>query len=321
MSAAARADGCSRVFVFVWLCGWTVGIIPFDAVAGWGLFHQLRAVAYPTASGVITHSLVSSGPSRANPMHSLALKYEYEVDGQKYTGTRYSYADASTNQNAWRETVAELPVGAAVRVYYAADDPSDALLRPGLSGFHLWGLWFLVPFNAVAVIGWSLVVRGRPKFDPTDPRTVARTDDGWRVQLPVAPRIAVFAGVLLALSVPVIFIGGTVFEMNPPAVLFGWLSLAAIGFAASVAVPWKSHLEVDTRARAIRYSGGEVSFAEVRDVIVKDPAENPTNGFYGFDCRLIPVDGNPVELATYFHQADAAALAAWLRERVGIPPS
>ena len=78
------------------------------------------------------------------------------VGGRRFTGTRYCYAAMGTNLGAWHRVQRQLPVGSRVPVAYDPADPSESVLRPGLTGMHLFMVWFLTPFNVIAVGGTSL---------------------------------------------------------------------------------------------------------------------------------------------------------------------
>src|SRR5262245_2949042 len=126
MPAGARGAGC---LLFVWLVGWTVVSVIFAGAIGYALVQQARAATFPTADGHITHSGVQTGAnSDGEASYRLTIVYEYEVDGRRYTGTRYCFAEMGTNTNAWHKIAAELPVGTDVRVSYDPDNPAESLL-------------------------------------------------------------------------------------------------------------------------------------------------------------------------------------------------
>jgi hypothetical protein len=319
MPASTRGPS---LFTRVWLMGWTSCVLLFDVFLVGALAQQFCALTFPTTEGRITQSGVQSEstPSRETS-YRLALGYEYEVNGQQYTGTRYCSTELDANARAWHGVAAEFPVGAAVRVYYNPDDPADALLHPGLTGFHLGMIWFLTPFNAVMIGSWMLVRRGRWfGFDPSDARRVTPTDVGWLVRLPDIGRAGWFLISLTALTVLGVFVCGFVFGFNPPVPLAGWLYIGAFALAARIATrhapPW---LEVDTVVRVVRFAAKsdvtEVPFEAIRAVTIVP--EKHEEGFR-YHCELVRTDDTQARVATYNEEADAAGLVAWLREQVGL---
>lgn len=85
-------------------------------------------------------------------------KYEYELDGKKYTGTEFSNSDPHSNAEAFDEPSAELknykkkyPVGKDVNVHVSPKDPAKAYLEitdSGTTGFY----WAASVFVSLAII-------------------------------------------------------------------------------------------------------------------------------------------------------------------------
>jgi hypothetical protein len=81
---------------------------------------------------------------------------------------------------------------------------------------------------------------------------------------------------------------------------------------------------VDELARVVRFPADpeplEVSFAAIRAVIVRHEEKRDSEGdvTHAYHCELIRPDQDPLHVATYSDPEAAAALAAWLRERIGI---
>lgn len=331
MPSPAPLAGCARAFVLVWLLGWTAGTLAFDCLLGWSLVYQFRALTFPTADGVVTRSEVLVGrDSDGDPSYHLDIAYDYEVDGRRYTGTRYSRAQVGVSSKAWHKVRDELPVGAAVQIRYDPDDPTQALLRAGPAGTDLMLLWFLTPFNLIMVGGWVFYRQaGRPAFDPADPRTFTTAPTGVRVTLPGAGRAGWFAGCLLPVTFAGVFAWGFGCGMNPPVWLAGPLYLAAVALAAWVAsFHPRTVLEVDDRRRVLRLFFGrarvEVRFAAVRAVAVtreeKTDADGDPADRYHLDLLTDAPNVAPsIRLASYGSAEPAERLAGWLRARVGGP--
>lgn len=317
--------GCGPwLFVLIW----TAGVALFDGLAGVVLWQQARTYDFAETEGVVTRSqLKSHREPKGGTTESLDVAYDYEVDGRRYTGTRYCYGAMGTGDATWSKVQRQLPVGKTVPVYHDPADPADAVLHRGPTGMTLFLFWFLTPFNVVMVVAWAHLLRNpRPRFDP---RHVAATPTGWAVRLPGAGRLAVFAGVLLGVtfvgSLVIVFTGG----FNPPVGLMGWAFAGAFAAAALAALLFARHprLEVDDIARVVRLPPGgrgaeEVPFADVREVAVAEEQKHGPKGatWVEYRCELHRADADtPTRLATYRERADAEALAAWLREKVGLP--
>ena len=322
MSLRSRHGGYA---ILVWLLVWSAVTLTVDGMTGWSSYCQFRATTFPTADGVITRSEVTeSGDS-----YQLDVAYDYEVAGQRYTGTRYSYDYAGAHtREACRKTRDEVPVGAHVAVAYDPHEPAEALLRPGWTGSLLMMVWFLTPFNVVMIGVWMYYVSGlRPAFDPADPRSVAPTATGWRVRVPDIGRTGRFGVTVLGITFIGTFAWGCGCGANPPVALAGPGFLIALALGVFVALYCTTpRLEVDEVARVLRLPA-EVPFAVIRDVIVihEDTQDSDADENYCHHCELVrtdtPADAPPTRVATYSQPEDAEALAAWLRERIGLTPS
>jgi hypothetical protein len=310
----------------VWLLGWTVATLGADAALGVGAYRQARAATFPTTGGVITRCEVRTERDAEGPTHHLDVTYDYAVNGRRFTGTRYSYGEIGTNTRAWHHIRDEMPPGTRVSVSYDPDDAGESLLRPGFTGFHLMTAWFLTPFNLVMVgVATGMARARRPAFDPNSTRCVVPTATGYRVHLPAFGRAGRFAVALLAITFCGIFVWAFGFGFNPPVPVAGWSYLGAVVVAVLVAARHTPRwLEVDEVARVLRLSGQpepvEVPFAAIRDVTVnhEEHKDSDGDGIHHYHCELIRTEAEPLRFATFRVPEGANALAAWLRERVGL---
>ena len=322
------ANGCSGCLVGGWVLIWTGIVLVFDTVVAVTAYHQLRALTFPTAEGVVTRCEVTSVDDTDGPTSKLDLAYEYEVNGRRHAGTRYSYTEISTNTQAWQRVAARMPRGAPVRVSYDPADPAESLLRPGLTGFHLSMLWFVTPFNLVMVGGWVCLVRSRRSAaDPLAPRAIVPTATGWRVRLSGFGRAGWFAVTFLAITFFGTFVWALGCGFNPAVPLAGWGYVAALAVAALVAARLTPQcLEVDEVARVLRLPAKpaplEIPFDAVRGVTVTRETYKDSEGdvVERYHCRLLRKGPPPVNVATYSCPAEAEALAAWLRGRIWMKP-
>lgn len=330
MSQAPRGCGCAVAsFMLFWLLGWTAGTLAFDAFILGALYQQARALTFDTTDGTVTRSAVATGrDGDGGASHRLDIAYEYQVNGRRYTGTRYSRAEMGTNSKAWHAIRDELPVGTRVRVWYDPGDPADAVLRPGLTGFHLALVWFLTPFNLIMLGGWvMLALSRRGSFDPANRRWVRPTPSGVRVPLPTAGRAGRFAGCLLGITFAGTFVLGFGFGFNPPVLVGagGYLAAVAvsIGFAARHVNPV---LEVNQLERVLRFVRApepvEVPFAAVRAVEVthEETTDSEGGSTHRYHCDLTRADAPdaPLRVVTFHDAETAGRFAAWLRAEVGI---
>jgi hypothetical protein len=299
---------------------WTCVVLALDAILGWALYQQFRAATFPTADGIIIRNEVKT-TEEDGTTHRPDVAYAYSVEGVRYTGTRYSTGEMGENSQAWHRVRDGLPVGTPVKVAYNPDDPVESLLRPGMTGFHLLMVWFLTPFNVLMIAVWVALRRPRrPEFDPADPRSVKQTATGYCVRLPGSGRAGCFGVVLAAVT----FAGGFAWAVGwgfyPPVEFAAPAYVTAIALALMVAVRFpRPRLEVDEAARVLKLPA-EVPFDTIRAVVATREETRDSNGDVTAEhhCDLVRTDGSVVRAATFEEAAPAEALAAWLRERVGL---
>lgn len=151
------------VFGLVFGLFWGALTGSFDYLVVSRMLQQKAAEQYPTVTGVISHSeMTQKRGSKGKTSYGIDLRYSYEVAGKKYESNRYRYdEDNSSDSRHARQVVGELSAGTKVPVYYNPNDPSDAVLSPGIGGNSLFMLLFLTPFNLIAVMFLSLPFVGK----------------------------------------------------------------------------------------------------------------------------------------------------------------
>ena len=78
---------------------------------------------------VITSSKVESHSDSDGTTYSVAITYDYTVDGEKYMGTRYNFATASSNTRDWRQRAVKAnPRGKQTVCFVNPNDPLDSVL-------------------------------------------------------------------------------------------------------------------------------------------------------------------------------------------------
>ncbi len=120
---------------------------------------QQAASAFPAVEGTITDAKVAEESDADGTSYGAQLCYAYQVAGRNYTGERDRYGKTFGSQKFAARSVRAHPPGSKVTVYYNPADPSDALLRPGLSAFDFFMLLFLLPFNIIAVGAWAMALK------------------------------------------------------------------------------------------------------------------------------------------------------------------
>ena len=159
----AQADGgCLGVAIIVLV----LVFAPYITIPK--LHQAYTSTSWPTANGRITESKVgwtmggSRGMNRPIPYHH--LRYDYEVDGQPYCGTRIQFFSEVVLTVDADKIVPRYPSGSEVTVYYSPDNPSKSVLVPGIytkspSGWIVPSIYILLSLSSAYVL---FVVMGIP---------------------------------------------------------------------------------------------------------------------------------------------------------------
>lgn len=103
----------------------------------WGVTQRSKAnalvgaaQAWPTATGTITATEILKGGTNRHPTFSPVVRYEYEVDGRKYSGDRLRPGYVKVGSRAAAERMLQpYPVNAGVPVRYDPADVDSSLLE------------------------------------------------------------------------------------------------------------------------------------------------------------------------------------------------
>jgi hypothetical protein len=142
--------------------GVSMGLLAFpDSVRT--LRKSLLARHWPQAAGVVRVSdIVASQaivPKGSGPRCRASLVYEYEVNRQKFTGTRIFFGNFGTSHRPWLQTIlAPYPVNAPVVVFYDPAHPCHSVLRTGLTWFNLLQLG-LSAFFIIFAVAWFFAAK------------------------------------------------------------------------------------------------------------------------------------------------------------------
>lgn len=305
----------------VFLVLWT-GITGFAAGAfAVGTWPQLRTYGFAETTGTVTRSeVVRVSQSPKSKSVTLEVEYSYRVIETDFVGRRYAYGSFGSNAQMWSSVQKTVPAGANVPVYYAANDPADAVLCRGLMGFHLFVPWALMPFGIVAVGGWAVLIRAnRPQFHPG---RIEQTASGWRVRLPELGRAAVF--LLTALIASFVGLFAIVFGLgtNPPIVVMVASYVMLFTVAMAAAVKWARYpiLEVDNDRRVVvAPDGREVPFGEIKEIQIRSETirtRNSRTSTTNYHVTIVKQDDGLVRIGQFKDTQNAEALQTWLHDRM-----
>lgn len=142
----------------------------------------LSARRWIRVPGRVTRSELVQRTSQVDSMENerAEIEYVYEVEGRSYRGDRVRAAKISgESRGLARKRLQRYPVGAAVQVYVRPEEPTAAMLEPGVpaAAWLLLGAWI---FAALAAAHW---------FD----RHGASPASGWLDAVPSAAALLVAA--------------------------------------------------------------------------------------------------------------------------------
>lgn len=119
----------------------------FGAWETWKNIKAGEALSWPEAQGTILEHKTDRVSRRRRPDDFRpACVYGFEVDGERYTGSRYCYAGLTlpafdTVDEAMRDARRRWPLGSTHPVYYNPKDPSECELERGKPDWMLAGIF------------------------------------------------------------------------------------------------------------------------------------------------------------------------------------
>jgi hypothetical protein len=124
----------------------------------------LQSVEWPQVPGVVLSSEIESTRQKGKLKYWAAVSYEFEVKGEKYSGSTISFdSHRSSQRHDFEKVIAKYPVGKEVPVYYDANKPENNVLQPGITfgtrvpqflGFVLMGVGLLIA--GYPLISWAM---------------------------------------------------------------------------------------------------------------------------------------------------------------------
>lgn len=158
-----------------------------DSIAGYCLMQYVRSMKYSTVIGKVTHGEVVDTSSDDSMRYEPRFKYEYEIGGQHFIGTRYRYIVERFNKaEDAAALVKQLPVGSQVLVFYDPHAKTDSVLKRDISERELLTLLLILPVNVVPLAVWVALarrLRERERNRETGGLPVLRVGDEVRVRI------------------------------------------------------------------------------------------------------------------------------------------
>lgn len=330
--AAVKNNGCTVVFMGVWLTGWMLGTLLFDCFLAYSMACQCWAFTYASTQGTVTAvNIESNSDSDNGTTYTPIVNYVYTVGGQNHEGNRVSYLVVSSSLNPAQETVNRFPVGQPVTVYYSSANPKDSVLLRGLDGMTLFLAIFLLPFNVIGAGVWYAF------FSHIGPGKRVRRwlhfrtrDDGLTAQLTIYSVPPLMAGLVAAAAAAFAMMFVIGFGLNKLPVfwlaIFGWMVVLTAGIVAwNMSFRWATRLRIDLLAGRLQVDqtnqSRTISTTDVREIIVnetssKDDEGNMKNSYA--TALLYDVHGkdSQIEICTWTGEDLAQWVCHWLRVKL-----
>ncbi len=120
-----------------------------------------RSLSWPTADAVVLSSDVVTTTTergqRVSTQIEAVVEYAYMIRGQEYRTSRIYFTGGASSYAAARELVVQFPTGTAVKAFYDPENPSTAVLRPGVSSLDFLSIGLAA---LGTVVGGGLIYYG-----------------------------------------------------------------------------------------------------------------------------------------------------------------
>ena len=315
---------------------WTVIVGIFDVVIGLNLYRAVRAQGFVTTTATVTHSEIATHSDSDGRTYGVDIRYDYRVQGQKYSGDNYRYMSGASSDSDWaNDAVREYAVGAIVPVYYDENNPTESVLKPGVGAGDLFMLMFMTPFNLVMGGMWWYAGRlGWHRWNGTEPTSInAFRDRGTlRLRLPDAPPVmAGFVGLGLAAFFSVFVVAfSSGFHPSMTFVSIMWALVIASGIGSGLWF-WRKQQEgaydvlindrtIDLPATQGRTERETVERRTITGVSVqKIPHEGKNGETFTYAVSLQRRGSEDAKVADWSDEYSANELAKWLTEQLRLP--
>lgn len=327
------------IFCVIFGLLWTVGAVMMGMDMGAKTYRQYQSKDFAQAPGVIRESKVEERRgSKGKRSYSPKIRYEYRVGDKVYESSTIRFGVAVSMKGAVTEEVQRFPFGKEVAVYYDAANPASSTLDTSLRGSDFFGLLFLTPFICIGVglvAGGVSSILGRFRPDEAGGTRILTSAGGrTQVRLPEIHPLFYALVTLGGLSFVCIFAVGFSTGMNPPmtSVILSWLACVVAGLVVFLREYSRLKLGyydliIDSGSAMVslpRIYGLKtpkaVGFRDIKAVLVKENVTKKSKGGVSrtYDIVLQLADGFQHKIANRSQQPPAAALAAWLRSKLGV---
>jgi hypothetical protein len=165
--------------------GYLFGFVLWSAFLAAGLIMLWVQVLQPgihilaAQSWVQTPCTIVSSAVVGEKTYSVAIKYDYEIQGERYQGDRYSFFSTRTSGRKEKERIVEsFPAGSQAVCYVNPGNPKESVINRNVDPSIWWGA-FSIPFLLIGLIGYRGMLSSRRKpraiLPPEESDLLART--------------------------------------------------------------------------------------------------------------------------------------------------
>ncbi|MDB2686782.1 DUF3592 domain-containing protein [Mariniblastus sp.] len=124
-----KQSGCGRVFAGLFgLTFMVMGLCVFYFNGLKPYLQKRQSINWPTAECTILEADKETHSGEDSDSYSVDFQYTFKVDGQAYSGRRYSFADSNGSLSEAERQIATFPVGSTRKCFYNPQDPNDCVL-------------------------------------------------------------------------------------------------------------------------------------------------------------------------------------------------
>lgn len=323
-SATFVGAGCAVGF---WLF-WTSIVGVFDLVLSYQLVQQLRTYSFVPVEAVLEECRIEVNSDGEGTSYEPKVRYRYEVAGQQYTSDRLRFTAMAFGESSARAMLPATPVGGKLSAFYNPAAPSTAVLKPGFYLIDLVVPIFLLPFNALSIVG--AFVFGdffRSRWSGHNSLGFRKREFGTETQL----RFYSFSPLIAA----VVAAGAAGFVVTFPLVIIpsGWVAaelrvlIALIVIAAVVvygcrrALSSYNELTIDLIRGELTYTPADrsvlprnISLEKLPQLRIKEKVTIDSDGDKLEKYRLLlrMPEGDSVPIQEYMDRGTAERMARWL---------
>ena len=319
--------GCATCF---WLF-WTSIVGVFDVVLVYHGIQQARTYSFVPVEAVLEESRVEVNSDGEGTSYKPKVKYHYEVAGQQHTSENLRFLDMSFGNDVAQAMLPKTPVGEKVTAYYNPASPQVAVLKLGF----FWTDWvvpiFLLPFNALSVIGFLVFV------DFLRSRSLGHSYLGFRkrelgteTQLrfyrfsPLIAAVIAAGGAGFIVTFPLIIIPGRWVAAEIRVLIALGVITAVVGYACRWALRSYTELTFDLLRGELSYSTSDtdesppsMKLDKSRHLRIVETTTTDSDGdrSYSYQLLLDSPAGVSLPIQEFTHREAAERMASWLSER------